>query len=141
MEQPVPLAMKPIFFALAALMFCLTGYKNLSVQGDKPPTLEEVRQYFYKDAKANADFYHHTNVKVVFSNYKQAAPAPYKFSVGTKICYAVKIDWTSSNDFEGTTYLATYTNDLYRFYRNEFGELEVGNHVPGNLVSTTHPVN
>jgi len=106
---------------------------------DKAPTQEEVRQYFFKEAKASADFYHHNNVKVAFTKYKQAAPAPYKFSVGTKTCYAVKFDMVSSNDFEGTTFVSTVTDDLYRFYRNEFGELEVGNHIPGNLVSTTHP--
>jgi hypothetical protein len=131
--------MRSIIVFLACFA-CLGVSKTVSAQvNNKPPTQEEVRLYFYKQTKESADFYHHTNAKVTFSSYKQAAPAPYKFSVGTKTCYAVKIDWLSSDDFGGTTYVATYTNDLYRFYRNEFGDLELGNHVPGNLVSTTHP--
>jgi hypothetical protein len=132
--------MKPIFCFLVAFCATVTISTNVSAQANnKPPTQEEVRQYFFKQAKESADFYHHTNVKVEFTKYQQAAPAPYKFSVGTKTCYAVKIDWVSSNDFEGTSFVGTYTGDLYRFYRNEFGDLEVGNHMPGNLVSTTHP--
>lgn len=132
--------MKSIFYFLLTLW----GFSTISIgasaqDNNKPPTQEEVRQYFYKQAKESADFYHHTNVKVVFTSYKQAPPASYKFAVGTKTCYAVKFDMVSSEDFGGTTYVATVTGDLYRFYRNEFGDLEVGNHVPGNLVSTTHP--
>ena len=30
-------------------------------------------------------------------------------------------------------YSTRYTNDLYRLYRNEFGELTVGDHVPGQM--------
>lgn len=132
--------MKTILYFLVTLCTFVTITTNASAQANtKAPTQEEVRQYFYKQAKESADFYKHTNVKVTFTNYKQAAPAPYKFSVGTKTCYSVKFDMVQSNDFEGTTYVGTYTNDLYRFYRNEFGDLELGNHVPGNLVSTTHP--
>jgi hypothetical protein len=126
-----------ISFACYALLSVSTTVK--AQVNTKPSTQEEVRLYFFKPAKENADFYKHTNVKVTLSNYKQAAPAPYKFSVGTKICYAVKLDWVESEDFGGRTYVATYTNELYRFYRNEFGDLEAGNHVPGNVVSTSHP--
>ncbi len=132
--------MKSLFCSLLVLCTFLSLPNIILAQSNnKPPTQEEVRQYFYKQAKASADFYKHTNVKVIFTKYQQAAPAPYKFSVGTRTCYAVKFDMMSSEDFEGTTFVGTYTNDLYRFYRNEFGDLEVGNHVPGNLVSTTHP--
>ncbi|WP_020602280.1 hypothetical protein [Spirosoma spitsbergense] len=98
------------------------------------PTEAEVRAYF---TKYNADWtvsHQYTEPTISFQKIQIAPPTKYNFvGVGWQVCYPVKIDWTAGYTYayRRWRYTSRYTNDYYRFYRNDFGELEVGDHKNG----------
>jgi hypothetical protein len=70
-----------------------------------------------------------TNPQVTFQKIQIAAPVKYNFvDVGVQTCYPVKVSWTYSYSNYNSTRTGSYTNDFYRFYRNEFGDLTMGEH-------------
>ena len=98
------------------------------------PTEAEVRAYF---TKYNADWtvsHQYTEPTISFRKIQIAPPDKYNFvGLGWQVCYPVRIDWTAGYTYayRRWRYTSRYTNDYYRFYRNDFGELEVGDHKNG----------
>ena len=127
--------MKTQILPLGLLLICLSGFHGSAVQTAKGvPAEAEVRAYF---TKYNADWtvsHQYSEPTISFQKIQIAPPTKYNFvGVGWQVCYPVKIDWTAGYTYayRRWQYTTRKTNDYYRFYRNDFGELEVGDHTNG----------
>ena len=125
-----------LFILLSLILFAFTAQP---IVWTKPaaggaPTEAEVRAYF---AKYNADWtvsHQYTEPTISFQKIQIAPPTKYNFvGVGWQVCYPVKIDWTAGYTYayRRWRYTSRYTNDYYRFYRDDFGQLAVGDHQNG----------
>ena len=118
-----------LLLAAIATIFLLGASVSMFAQKKGAATEAEVKAYFVKRTKDNVESMGWKNPQVTFQKIQIAAPVKYKFvDVGLQTSYPVKISWTSSYDDYRSTYTVTTVGDFYRFYRNEFGDLVMGEH-------------
>lgn len=115
--------------AIIAAIFMLGAFGSAFAQKKGAATEAEIKAYFVKRNKDSTEGMGWKNPQVTFQSIKIAAPVKYNFvDVGVQTSYPVKISWTASYDNYNSTYTVVTTGDFYRFYRNEFGDLTMGEH-------------
>lgn len=132
--------MKTQILLFSVLLICLSGFHGpMAVPtGKGAPTEAEVQAYF---TKYNADWtvsHQYSEPTISFQKIQIAPPTKYNFvGVGWQVCYPVKIDWTAgySDAYRKQRFTDRTVNDFFRFYRDDFGELTIGDHTPGQLTS------
>lgn len=129
MKKQINQRRQPFLLATIAAIFLLGAFGSAFAQKKGAATEAEVKAYFTKRTKDNVDSMGWKNPQVTFQSIKLAAPVKFNFvDVGVQTSYPVKISWTSSYDNYNSTYTVVTTGDFYRFYRNEFGDLVMGEH-------------
>jgi hypothetical protein len=132
--------MKTQILLLSSLLICLFGFYEpvTTPTGKGAPAEAEVRAWF---TKYNADWcqsHGYVNPTTTFSRIQLAAATRYNFiGVGAQTCYPVKLDWTAAyaDVYRKQRFTDQTVNDFFRFYRDDFGELAIGDHTPGQLTS------
>lgn len=128
--------MKPQTLLFSILLICLVGFHGpvTAPTGKGAPTETEVRSWF---TKYNADWtisHEYTQPGTTFQRIRIAPPTRYNFvGVGWQVCYPVKLDWTNTYTYayRRWRYTERLTNNYFRLYRDDFGELTIGDHMPG----------
>ena len=116
---------KFLMTAIAAL-FLLGAFGSTFAQNKGAITEAEVKAYF-------ADWWTHDcdktqNCSVKFDSAVRIAPAvrhTFQIPPATYLTYPVKVDFTTHSS-GGTFHLTHYTRAVYYFYRNSFGDWEMG---------------
>lgn len=129
MKQQNNQRLQTILLAAIATIFLFGAFSSTFAQKKGAATEAEVKAYFVKRNKDSTESMGWKNPQVTFQKIQIAAPVKYNFvDVGVQTCYPVKVNWTYSYSNYRSTRTVSYTGDFYRFYRNEFGDLVMGEH-------------
>lgn len=116
------------FFSLAtiATIFILGAFSSIFAQNKGAISEQEVKAYFNDwwthDCEKSDD------CRVTFDSAVRIAPAvqhTFQIPVATYLSYPVKVDFTTHKN-GGTFHLQHMTQGVYYFYRNSFGDWEMG---------------
>jgi hypothetical protein len=99
---------------------------------DRAPDNKEIYNYFLKQMKQTATASGYQKYKLVINNIKQTVPLQCPNPDKTMVtCFGVTVDRTEYYDNYTGRYTTIITNDVYRFYRDEYGQLAVADHTAG----------
>ena len=119
--------------ALKYLLLPLLGFVACKQKSpDRPPDNKEIYSFFLNQVKRTAAASGYLKYNLVINKVRQTAPGQCVNQDHTYVtCFGITVDRTEYFDNYTGRYTTQVTNDTYRLYRNEYGELAIADHTPG----------